>query len=79
MATPQNAKTARPARAKYLREPEVLARVPFSKPTLHRLVREGHFPRPVKIGPRAVAWIADEIDAWDERIRAERDAQGEAA
>ncbi|MCC3244203.1 AlpA family transcriptional regulator [Methylocystis sp. WRRC1] len=64
---------------RYLREPQVLARVPFSKPTLHRLVREKQFPRPVKIGPRAVAWLADEIDAWDEKIRAERDAQTEAA
>ncbi|MGJ0394944.1 MAG: helix-turn-helix transcriptional regulator [Methylocystis sp.] len=63
---------------RYLREPQVLARVPFSRPTLHRRVKDGTFPRPVKVGPRAVAWLAGEIDAWDARIVAERDAQNAA-
>lgn len=72
---PENsaAAMARP-RAKYLREPDVLARFPFSKPTLHRQVKAKLFPQPVKIGPRAVAWLVDEIEAWEEKIRAERDA-----
>lgn len=77
MATPKM--QSAPAACQYLRDPEVLARVPFSRPTLHRLCREGHFPRPVKVGPRAVAWIVAEIDEWDARIRAERDAQSDAA
>lgn len=63
---------------RYLREPQVLARVPFSRPTLHRRVKDGTFPRPVKVGPRAVAWIEREIDDWDERLVAERDAQSAA-
>jgi prophage regulatory protein len=24
----------------------------------------GHFPRPVKIGVAAVAWVEDEVDEW---------------
>jgi prophage regulatory protein len=64
---------------KYLREPEVLARVPFSKPTLHRLCKEGRFPRPVKVGPRAVAWLTAEIDDWDAQLIAARDDAATAA
>ena len=37
------------------------------------------FPKPIKIGPRAIAWIEEEIDAWiDERIRASRGKEANA-
>jgi len=33
----------------------------------------GTFPQPVKLGPRAIAWLSSEVESWmDERI-AERD------
>ena len=32
------------------------------------------FPKPVKIGARAVAWVADEIDAYIDTRIAQRDA-----
>ena len=60
---------------KYLREPQVLERLPFSKPTLHRKVRNGTFPAPVKIGARAIAWLAEEIDAWERKNIEARDAR----
>lgn len=60
---------------KFMREPDVLARLPFSKPTLHRKVKEGTFPAPVKIGARAVAWITTEVEEWERRVIAERDAR----
>jgi prophage regulatory protein len=62
---------------RYLREQQVLARVPFSRPTLHRRVKAGTFPRPVKVGQRSIAWIEHEIDEWDARLVAERDAGAE--
>jgi prophage regulatory protein len=35
-----------------------------------RIYADPEFPRPVKIGPRAVAWVEDEVRAWvEERIR----------
>lgn len=61
--------------SKYLREPDVLKRVPFSKPTLYRQIKEGSFPAPVKVGTRAVAWLAHEIDAWEAKLISERDAR----
>jgi prophage regulatory protein len=29
-----------------------------------RMVGKGEFPKPIKIGTRAVAWRESEIDAW---------------
>ncbi len=60
---------------KFLREPELLTIVPFSKPTLHRKVKDGTFPAPVKIGARAVAWLTEEVEDWQRAIIAERDAR----
>lgn len=61
--------------AKFLREPEVLRRVPFSKPTLHRYVKEGTFPRPIKFGRRGIAWLVSEVEDWERRKIEERDAR----
>ena len=39
----------------------------LSKATIYRQIRVGTFPRPVKLGSRAVGWFADEIRDWLER------------
>lgn len=46
------------------RLPAVVARTGLSKSTLRRYVATGLFPQPIPIGPRAVAWLASEIDTW---------------
>lgn len=38
--------------------------LPFSAPTLWRKVREGTFPRPVKLAPRVTAWNVGQVRAW---------------
>lgn len=48
-----------------LRKPDVLARVPISKSSLDRWVAAGLFPTPVKVGPRAIAWLETDISAWE--------------
>ena len=60
---------------KYLREEQVLVRVPFSRSTLRRRVADGTFPAPVEFGERVKAWLIDEIDAWDRPAVVERDAR----
>lgn len=35
--------------------------------------RQG-FPNPIKLGLRSVGYVRDEVDAWIEKQRAERDA-----
>jgi prophage regulatory protein len=47
-----------------LRRPEVERRTGLSCTTIYRLMDEGAFPRPLRIGVRAVAWPEHEIDAW---------------
>jgi prophage regulatory protein len=47
--------------------------IPHSKPQLWRLVKEGEFPKPVRIGGCRNAWVESEIDAYIAERIAERD------
>ena len=51
-----------------IRLPEVLKRTGFGKAWIYRLISEGRFPAPVKIGTRAVAFVESEIDEWIYKI-----------
>lgn len=48
---------------KILRKPSVLNRTGWSAPTLWRRVKDGSFPPPRQIGPRAVGWLESEVEA----------------
>lgn len=59
----------------FLRLPEVKAITGLSKISLYTLIREKSFPAPVRLGPRAVAWVRSEIRQWAvERVHASRSA-----
>lgn len=47
-----------------LRLPEVERRTGLRRAHLYKLARAGSFPRPLKIGARASAWRASQVDAW---------------
>ena len=47
-----------------LRREEVQERVGLTRTTIYRLMREGAFPVPIRIGPRAVRWPASELEQW---------------
>ena len=53
--------------------PQLLHRETVEKMTgtprssIYRWMSAGEFPRPVKIGPRAVRWRASDIEAWLEQ------------
>ena len=47
-----------------LRREEVETRCGITRSSLYRLMREGLFPRPVKVGKRAVRWRESEISGW---------------
>ncbi len=51
---------------RYIRQPEVLARVRVSWVTLLRWEKKGTFPLRRRLGPNTVAWVEDEIDQWCE-------------
>src|SRR5690554_6357903 len=61
------------SRKTLIKRREVLARTTLANSTLYELMRAGKFPQSVQIGPRSVAWIEEEVDAWIEsRIEAAR-------
>ena len=49
---------------KFVRVREVANQTGYSVSHIWRLARDGNFPKPVKIGPNASAWIAEEIHEW---------------
>jgi prophage regulatory protein len=46
-----------------LRMPAVCAASGQARSTIYRRIEEGLWPKPVKLGPRAVAWPASEVAA----------------
>ncbi len=48
----------------FIRLPAVRAKVALSRSQIYSLIAAGVFPRPVKIGVRASAWIIEEVDGW---------------
>lgn len=50
--------------------------VPFSKQHLWKMINEGKFPKPVKIGARRNAWVKAEVDAWIKARVEERPTPG---
>ena len=51
-----------------IRLSEVLKRTGFGKAWVYRLISEGRFPAPVKIGVRAVAFVESEVDEWIQSV-----------
>jgi predicted DNA-binding transcriptional regulator AlpA len=50
---------------RWLSTDAVLARYPFTRQMLKRMMDRGEFPQSFRIGERKVAWRSDELDAWD--------------
>ena len=49
---------------RYYRRPTVEEMLGLSRSTIYRMMQDGEFPRPVKIGRRAVGWSSEEIESW---------------
>lgn len=57
----------------FLRLPQVKAVTGLGKTSIYELIRDKSFPAPVRLGPRAVAWVRSEIRQWAlERVHASR-------
>lgn len=46
------------------RLPQVIEVTGLGRSSIYRLAKEGRFPPSVRIGDRAVAWRASEIEEW---------------
>jgi prophage regulatory protein len=47
-----------------LRLPQVKGRCGLGRASIYAGVKNGTFPAPIKLGERAVGWLASSIDAW---------------
>jgi prophage regulatory protein len=48
----------------FARLPTVLAATGLGRSAIYRLIADGTFPAPVRLGPRAVAWRWSDLDQW---------------
>ena len=68
-----------PPTEKLLRVPEVEDLTAMKKSKLYDLVKQGQFPPPVRIGPRAVRWRLSAVQKWIDGLEGDPTGQeGEA-
>jgi prophage regulatory protein len=51
-----------------LRIPQVIELTGLKKTSLYLMIKSGKFPRPVRIGKRAVGWKLSDLKEWLERL-----------
>lgn len=55
-----------------IRFPEVKSRCGISHSNIYNQINQGTFPKPIRLGERAVGWLSSEIDDWLSRKAEER-------
>lgn len=60
---------------KLIRIKDVMDRTGLARSTIYKYISEGKFPKPIKLGSRAVAWVEAEIDGWIQASIEGRDAE----
>lgn len=61
-----------------LRLKEVMDKTGLSRSTLYKYIEQGHFPKSVPLGGRAVGWVESEVDDWITARIEDRDEGKEA-
>ena len=62
---------------RFIRESERRNKTGVPTSTWYELQDAGKAPKPVKIGPKAVAWLESEIELWQARLIDQRDNAAE--
>ena len=58
----------------FLRRKQVETRTGLSRSTIYQYSKDGAFPKPVPLGPRAVGWLESEVSEWiAARVKIARD------
>ena len=56
-----------------IRMSETMRRTGYGRAWIYKLIAQGSFPKPVKIGSRSIAFVESEIDEWiNQRIAESR-------
>lgn len=53
--------------SKILKLPDVMGRCALSRSSIYAYIQNGKFPKPIRLGERAVGWMEAEISAWIEQ------------
>ena len=64
---------------KFMRRAAVEDATGLPPSTLYEKIAAGEFPKPIPLGSRSVAWVGDEVLAWQEAQIAKRDEEGRPA
>lgn len=48
----------------FLRRKQVETRTGLSRSTIYQYIKDGAFPKPVPLGPRAVGWLESDVSDW---------------
>ncbi|MCS5711465.1 AlpA family phage regulatory protein [Candidatus Berkiella aquae] len=52
---------------KFLRLPVIKNITGLSRSTIYMRIAENRFPKPIKLGERAIAWLESDVNAWMEQ------------
>jgi prophage regulatory protein len=63
---------------RYLRRRDLTERYNLPRSTIYDLVAKGLFPKPIRLGVRAVGWSVAELEEWERSRAADRTAAGVA-
>jgi prophage regulatory protein len=58
---------------KFLRRPAVTAKTGLGTASIYEKIARGEFPKPVRLGAKAVAWLEQEVEDWQAARIAARD------
>jgi prophage regulatory protein len=56
---------------KILRRKDIENQFGLSRSTIYAMIANGRFPKPVKLGHRAVGWRSDDLQAWFDSMQEE--------
>jgi len=58
-----------------LRMKDVCSELGVSRASIYRLLQSGSFPKPLKLGKRAIGWERDHIQQWVKSLRSARQTE----
>jgi prophage regulatory protein len=61
--------------ARIIRRPLVSDKTGLQRSAIYEKFAKGEFPKPVKLGTKAVGWLESEVDAWIAERVANRDGK----
>ncbi|MDB4101122.1 AlpA family transcriptional regulator [Planktomarina temperata] len=54
------------------RRKDLEERLKLSRSSIYAMMAEGEFPKPIRLGRRAVGWLSDDIEKWLQDLQGDR-------